>query len=312
MTSRTISLSRLKSFLALSRTPHGLLDMATPILGALLWFDGIPSFGIISLGLITVFAGYTAVYALNDAMDYHTDKEKVKLEGGKLSDAYLDALLVRHPMAQGILSFKEGLIWVFAWGILALIGAFLLNPVCALIFLLGCTLEAVYCRLLRISYLRTLISGVVKTCGCIAAVFAVDSNPSPAFLAILFLWLFFWEIGGQNIPADWTDTDVDRTIRAKTIPVRFGPQVANGIILMTLSIAIILNAALFWVSPIHFQFPYVVGSMLIGIYFLFWPAFRLYRVQNQNEAMVLFNRASYYPLAVLSVVLIKRVVLIFN
>src|SRR5690606_26058705 len=29
--------NRLKLFLALSRTPHGLLDMATPAMGALLW-----------------------------------------------------------------------------------------------------------------------------------------------------------------------------------------------------------------------------------------------------------------------------------
>jgi hypothetical protein len=30
------------------------------------------------LGLITVFAGYTAVYALNDLVDYRTDREKVR------------------------------------------------------------------------------------------------------------------------------------------------------------------------------------------------------------------------------------------
>ena len=30
-------LSELKLFFALSRTPHGVLDMATPALGALVW-----------------------------------------------------------------------------------------------------------------------------------------------------------------------------------------------------------------------------------------------------------------------------------
>ncbi|HSQ85183.1 MAG TPA: hypothetical protein VLM43_10715, partial [Desulfobacterales bacterium] len=74
-------LSRLKLFWALSRTPHGLLDMATPALGALLWLGRFPSFEVILIGLITTFAGYTAVYALNDVIDYRVDKEKLKLCG---------------------------------------------------------------------------------------------------------------------------------------------------------------------------------------------------------------------------------------
>ena len=73
---RYIGLSRLKLFLALSRTPHGLLDMTTPLYGALLWLGAFPSLTISLLGLITVFAGYTAVYALNDVIDYRVDKRK--------------------------------------------------------------------------------------------------------------------------------------------------------------------------------------------------------------------------------------------
>ena len=70
-------LSRLKLFWALSRTPHGLLDMCTPAFGALLWLGHFPSLTIIVFGLITTFAGYTAVYALNYVIDYRVDKEKV-------------------------------------------------------------------------------------------------------------------------------------------------------------------------------------------------------------------------------------------
>ncbi|MEE9613005.1 MAG: hypothetical protein V3W19_17250, partial [Desulfatiglandales bacterium] len=74
-------LSRLKLFLALSRTPHGLLDMATPALGALIWLGAFPPLRIIILGLITAFAGYTAVYALNDVIGHRTDKEKIQQSG---------------------------------------------------------------------------------------------------------------------------------------------------------------------------------------------------------------------------------------
>ena len=69
-------ISRLKLFLALSRTPHGLLDMATPGLSALLWLGTFPSAGMMGLGLLTAFSGYTAVYALNDLTDYRVDQEK--------------------------------------------------------------------------------------------------------------------------------------------------------------------------------------------------------------------------------------------
>jgi 4-hydroxybenzoate polyprenyltransferase len=307
MATSVMGISKLKLFFALSRTPHGLLDMATPILGALLWLDGIPPLRIISWGIVTLFAGYTAVYALNDVMDYRIDQEKVKLEGVQIPGNYLDAVLVRHPMAQGVLGFREGLIWSMAWGALALIGAFLLNPVCAFIFICGCILEAVYCKLLKVSYFRTLVSGVVKTCGCMAAVFAVDPYPSPAYLSILFLWLFSWEIGGQNIPADWTDTEVDRNIQAQTIPVRFGHRIASLVILGMLSSTILFSGMFFWISPVHFPISFVFGILLLGLYFLLYPAFRLYHTRDRKDAMVLFNKASYYPLAVLTLILIKQI-----
>jgi 4-hydroxybenzoate polyprenyltransferase len=130
-------------------------------------------------------------------VDYRTDKAKIG-EGGLTGEGYLDGIMVRHPMAQGLLSFKEGLAWAMAWTAVALAGAYLLNPICALIFILGCVLEAVYCFMLTISHWRTLVSGVVKTLGGVAAVYAVDSNPSPLFLALLFLFIFFWEIAAES------------------------------------------------------------------------------------------------------------------
>ena len=90
-----LRLSRVKLFLALSRTPHGLLDLATPALAALLWYGGLPPFGVIALGLLTVFAGYTAVYALNDVVDYRVDAEKLTAAGpapeSRLSRRHLHA-----------------------------------------------------------------------------------------------------------------------------------------------------------------------------------------------------------------------------
>jgi 4-hydroxybenzoate polyprenyltransferase len=298
-------LSRIKLFWALSRTPHGLLDMATPAFAALLWIGKFPSLYVMVLGLVTTFAGYTAVYALNDVVDHRLDKEKLKHGELQDYDDYLDAVLVRHPIAQGFLSVKEGLAWSLAWGILALLAAYMLNPMCAAIFLAGALLESVYCLLWRVSHFRTLVSGGVKTSGALAGVFAVDPNPNLIFILTLFLCLFFWEIGGQNIPADWTDVKEDRQLNAQTIPVRFGLDRANFIILCSIVLSMILTVILFSVSRVRFEIPYILAAVFTGGYLLLAPAVKLYKTKERREVMTLFNKASYYPVSLLVIVTVK-------
>jgi len=298
-------LSRLKLFFALSRTPHGLLDMCTPAFGALLWLGQFPSFFIVITGIFTTFAGYTAVYALNDVVDYKVDKEKAAQGGLSSSASDLDGVLVRHPMAQGFLTFQEGVIWTAAWSVLALLGALILNPVCVLIFVGGCTLETIYCLLWRVSPFRTFVSGAVKTSGAIAAVFAVDPNPSGMHLIFLFLLLFFWEIGGQNILNDWSDYEEDRQMNAKTIPIRWGLAIANRIILAAICLTLGMSAIVFYFSQVNYGFILVVLALAVGVYLLLLPALKLNKSRRHSDAMALFNKASYYPLALLMIVLLK-------
>lgn len=276
--------------------------MTTPLYGALLWLGVFPSLYISLLGLITVFAGYTAVYALNDVIDYRVDSEKACIAGGlRECDDYLDAAMVRHPMAQGLLSLREGLVWALGWSSVAMIGAWLLNPVCVLIFLAGCLLEIVYCLMHRVSPFRILISGGVKTSGAVAAVFAVDPDPSMTYVIVLFIWLFFWEIGGQNIPADWADIEEDRRLRAQTVPVRFGLKGAALIAICAIALALLVQPILIYLSKIGFQ-PFMMAlSFLLGAGLLLPPALQLYRTRQRTHAMAFFNRASYYPLVMLVV-----------
>ncbi len=292
-------ISRLNLFLALSRTPHLLLDLATPGLAALLCLGAFPATRLIVLGLITAFAGYTAVYALNDIIDYRIDKELIYSSTASDSKPDLDSVFVRHPLAQGMLSYKEALIWAFAWAVLALAGAFFLNPICLVIFLGASLFEVIYCYLLKITHLRTIISGIVKTSGPIAAVFAVNPQPSMVFLISLFLWLFFWEIGGQNVPNDLSDLDADQKIEARTIPVCFGAQRSILIICSSLVIAVAMSMAMFWIVPKDISPVYLLGAMFSGFYFLLLPAYHLFKTKGAVEASVLFNRCSYYPLSML-------------
>ena len=298
---------RLKLFLALSRTPHGVIDIATPALAALLCLGRFPSFGIAVLGLVTVFAGYTAVYALNDRVDYRKDSAKVHTGGYGDGEDYLDGVLVRHPLAKGVLTLTEGILWAGGWAVVAMIGAWLLNPVCFYIFLIGGLLESVYCLLWRVTPLRALINGIVKSLGAMAAVFAVDPQPSTIFLVVLFGWIFFWEIGGQNIPNDWTDIEEDRRFKAKTIPVKLGLARAGLLSMACLVAAFFLTFLLLWISPLTFGTVHLLLAAGLAVWLLLLPVLRLVEDNQRQEAMALFNKASHFPLSLLAVVLVRLI-----
>lgn len=288
---------RILLYFALSRTPHGILDMTTPAFAALLWLGRLPSATVIIIGCLTTFAGYTAIYALNDIVGYSSDRMKFQHGGFGTGAGDLDAVFIRHPMAQGYLSYGEGVAWALFWGTIALAGAWYLNPVCVMIFAGGCLLEALYCILWRVSPYRTLVSGAVKTLGAVAAVYAVDPAPDIRFVLLLFGCLFAWEVGGQNVPNDWADLEEDRRFGGKSIPAVFGLGISNGIILWSNIIAVCLCGAMFAVLdgsalPVYGAFAVTLAAVLLLI-----PAGRLYLDGSAALAMTLFNRASYFPLS---------------
>ena len=296
----------MKRFFALSRTSHGILDLATPAFCALLWLGHFPELKVILLSIFTAFAGYTAIYALNDLVGTAVDREK--FSGNEMNAGYsVEASELRYPLARNILSYKSGLLWMGLWSILTIAGSYLLNPMIVLIFLAAAILEVVYCLLLKVTYLRTFVSGLVKASGPIAAVFVVDADPSLASLLLLLVWLFFWEIGGQNVPADWNDTVEDKRVNAKTIPIQFGMEKAGLIVISSLAITVITSALLPTISPASLGLPYILASLIVGFILLLQPAFQLNRNKEGRYAAKLFDKASYYPVAqfvLISIILI--------
>ncbi len=290
----------LKPYFALSRTTHGILDLATPGFCAVLWLGAFPALPLILLSILTAFAAYTATYALNDLVGNIGDREK--FAGGINAGYSVEASDLRYPLARRVLTVRQGLLWFAFWFVLALVGCYLLNPVIDLILVAASLLEVLYCRLLKVTYLRTLVSGLVKSSGPISAVFVVDHQPSPYLLLLVLAWVFFWEIGGQNIPADWNDTVEDQRLNAKPIPLQFGPRKAGWVVVAALSLSVITSLFLPVISPASLGWPFIVTSAIMGCILLLFPAFQLLRLQGPRQAGRLFDHASYYPLAQLAVI----------
>ncbi len=290
----------MRRFLALSRSKHGMVDAAMPGFVALLWLGHLPSARVLLLSLLTAAAGYTAIYALNDLLGVKADREKF---AGGINQGYsLEASRMRHPLAQGMLSMSGAMSWFVFWYALTLIGAYLLNPALVWIVIAAAVAEAVYCLLLKVTFWRMLVSGLVKSAGPIAAVFVVARTPSVKLLLLLLAWLMCWEIGGQNIPADWNDVEEDRRVGAKTVPLVLGPRVAGTLVVTTLTLTVILSLFLPRMSPLALGVPYAVASAAAGFFLLLLPGFRLLRSHESREAARLFDRASHYPLALLAIV----------
>jgi len=290
----------MKRYLALSRTTHAILDIANPGFCALLWLGRFPEWPVILGALITVFAAYTAIYTLNDLVGIVGDREK--FTGGINAGYSVEASALRYPLAQNVLSYREGWMWFAGWFCLALIGSYLLNPAISIILLAAAILEILYCKLFKVTYLRVLVSGLVKSSGPLAAVFLVDHHPDARLLLLVFAWVFFWEIGGQNIPADWNDTVEDRRVHAKTIPIHFGFEKAGLIVLIALCLTVITSMFLPIISPLRLGFTYLLVSALVGLFLLLRPGYLLFRRREGRLAAKLFDHASYYPLVQLVVI----------
>ena len=61
--------------------------------------------------------------------------------------------------------------------------------------------------------------------------------------------------------------------------------------------------------PVIDLFPFAFSVVLLaGLFLLLIPAFRLFKTQQRPQASILFNRASYYPLALLIIVGVVTVI----
>jgi 4-hydroxybenzoate polyprenyltransferase len=294
-----------RKFIGLSRMTHSVLDVAHPAAGALLVLGAAPSLRIAALGLVSAFSGFTAVFALNDVMDAKVDAEKMA-KYRKDSEAFdIDSVGTRHPIAQGSLGRPAAIAWVVFWGVLSLATAYLLKPLCAILLVAAVALELLYCRLLRVTHWKALLSGMMVAVGGLAGVFAVSSSPPPLAVILFALWAASWEIGGRNITNDWSDIEEDVNLGIRTLPIRFGRAASSRIAAGFASAIILCSLAFPLVAPVRLVPVYLILAAAAGLLLLVLPGLRWLREQSTESAMAYFNKACFYPLAVFAALAIS-------
>jgi 4-hydroxybenzoate polyprenyltransferase len=271
----------------LSRTRQALLSIAQPALAAVVALQRLPSATQMSLGLVAASTGFLAVFALNDVLDRRVDAESLSAGKSASTDFDIDTAFVRHPLARGDLTLGLSLMWVGGLGLVSAVCAYLLSPMCLLLFAVAVVLEVAYCLLRSVTWLKTVVSGLMVGVGGLAGWAAVA--PLSIAAVPVFAFLALWEIGGRNLPNDLADMEIDGRVGITTVATVFGASIAAR---ATLGVGLATLAALFTVQ----QPPLVtVASLALGAWTMLVPAATLVRSPTPQQAGRYFNRASLLP-----------------
>lgn len=280
----------------LSRTRQALLSVAQPALGALIALGGLPDARTLWLGLVAASTGFLAVFSLNDVLDRRVDERAIAAGKSDFEGFDLDTGFARHPLARGDISLPIALGWIIALAVLSAIFAYLLAPMCLLLFGTAVKLEFLYCKLGAITWLKTFVSGAMVGVGGLAgwaAVAPLDLSALP-----LFTFLATWEIAGRNLPNDLSDVDADRRAGTRTVATVFGPVASSRAIAAG---ALATTGAIFLL-----QLPVgaVALSSVAAMVTMTSPAIGLVRDPCCRRAADYFNRASLLPALMLAIVVV--------
>ena len=280
-----------ESLFDLSRGRQATLSIAQPGLAAVLAAGGMPGARVAAVGLVAAWAGFLAVFSLNDVLDRRVDAAALRAGKADVDGYDLDAAFLRHPLAQGALSLRLSVLWVAALALVAAAGAWLLGPQCLALFAAAVGLEVLYCGLRSVTWAKTLVSGVMVGCGGVAGWAAVAPLRWSALPVFLFLAL--WEIGCRNLANDLADLGPDRAVGIRTVATTFGPEVAARANLVVAA-AVLVTVPFLGLGAWALATALTSGALLVA-----GPAVRLYREPTSARAGWYFNLASLYPVAVL-------------
>jgi 4-hydroxybenzoate polyprenyltransferase len=276
----------------LSRGQQALLSMAQPGLAAVLALHGLPALRTTVIGLVAAWSGFFAVFSLNDVLDREVDARSLRAGKDDVEGYDIDTTFLRHPLARGDLTLTVAGAWVLALGIIAAGAAFVLSPLCLACFAGAVGLEVAYCGLRSVTWLKTIVSGLMVGLGGLAGWTAVAPLRWPALAVFVFLAL--WEIGGRNLANDLADLESDARVGIRTVATTFGcPAAATAT-------AVVAAATLVATAALPLPLAAVLLALALGGWSLGRPAVQILRRPTSAQAASYFNHASLYPALVLA------------
>jgi 4-hydroxybenzoate polyprenyltransferase len=279
----------------MSRGRQALLSIAQPVLCVLIALGRLPGVRVAVLGTIAALAGELAVYSLNDVLDYRADAESLKAGKGDVQGFDIDTAFERHPIAHGHVSLSLGIAWVTFLCAVFSVSAWLLSPLCLLFFGVAVGLQVVYCLLRRVTWTKTIISGVMVGIGSLAGWVAVA--PLSARALWPFLFLAAWETD-RNLTNDLADIESDSRVGLATVAHLFGPRTSARAVFG------VMVATVVFAGLLPMPWPARALAVAGAVWSMIWPAWRLLRRPTPALAAAHFNHVSVYPVIVVVALLL--------
>jgi 4-hydroxybenzoate polyprenyltransferase len=279
----------------MSRGRQALLSIAQPVLCVLIALGRLPGVRVAVLGTIAALAGELAVYSLNDVLDYRADAESLKAGKGDVQGFDIDTAFERHPIAHGHVSLSLGIAWVTFLCAVFSVSAWLLSPLCLLFFGVAVGLQVVYCLLRRVTWTKTIISGVMVGIGSLAGWVAVA--PLSARALWPFLFLAAWETD-RNLTNDLADIESDSRVGLATVAHLFGPRTSARAVFG------VMVATVVFAGLLPMPWPARALAVAGAVWSMIWPAWRLLRRPTPALAATHFNHVSVYPVIVVVALLL--------
>lgn len=283
-------------FFDLARGIQSPLSLSQPLLGAIIALRALPGPRVLILGLIAATAGYFAVFSLNDILDRKVDRKSIEI-GKANRDAHdIGVTAFKHPVARGDIPLAVAVAWVASLMLISGCFAYILNPLC-LWLLIGCVaLETAYCCMRTVSWIKTFPTGIMVAMGGLAGWAAVA--PLNIGAVSFFLFIALWEIAGRNLANDLADVESDLGVGIRTVATTFGNR--------TSATAIFIIA---WMTVASAMFlPVSLAARLAMLGVTLWsmgiPSITLFHTPTSKQASIYFNRASFFPMVVLIVLLL--------
>jgi 4-hydroxybenzoate polyprenyltransferase len=204
---------RVKAFLDLVRFEHSVFALPFAYIAALTAMASVNDkvhWRQLALVTIAMVGARTFAMAVNRIVDRHIDARNPRTQGREL--------------VTGVVSLRTA--WAGAIVALAvlMVAAGALNRVCLFLAPVAAIVLAAYPYAKRITWAPHAVLGLAQTIGPIGAWMAVTGHWSWTAV-VLGLAVGCW-IGGFDIIYALQDYQVDRQIGVKSLPARFGPQVA--------------------------------------------------------------------------------------